>query len=302
MANHYSGDKVILDEIRVAADIIYETALPGDVILNKILFNPVSGGNDYVEIVNISDKLISLKNLFLASRDNEFLLTQIYSLAEADFPFEPEEYLALTADTTGVFPWFYIDCGGCFHEMEKFPSFNNDEDVVVLLNAEMEIIDEFRYTEDMHSSFLYDVEGVSLERISMETATNTPGNWFSASTESGYGIPGYKDSQTGSENPTLPEIAFEPEAFSPNLDGYNDQYHIHYKLNQPGYLANAWIFDAGGRLVMQLASNSILSASGEIIWNGEDETGQKQPLGVYIVALEILMRTVMFLDLKMAWY
>ena len=287
MANHYSGDKVILDEINVAADIIYEPALPGDVVLNEILFNPVSGGNDYVEIVNVSNKLISLKNLFLASRDNEFQLTQNYPLAEVDFPFEPESYLVLTKDTNGVFPWFYIDCAGCFHQMGKFPSYNNDEDVVVLLNEKMEIIDEFHYNEEMHSPFFYDAEGIALERISMKTATNSPGNWFSASTEAGYGTPGYKNSQTDSEIAAQPKITFEPEAFSPNLDGYNDEYHIHYKLNQPGYLANVWIFDAGGQLVMQLAKNDILSARGEITWNGEDETGQKQPMGVYVVALEI---------------
>ena len=287
MANHYSGDKVTLDEITVVSDITYEPVLPGDVVLNEILFNPIPDGNDYVEIVNISDKLISLKNLFLASRNKDSELVQVYPISEINEPFESQQYLAITKDTTGVFPWFYIECVTCFQQMEKFPSFNNDEDVVVLLNEEMEIIDELHYYEDMHSSFLHDVEGVSLERISMETATNETGNWFSASLEAGYGTPGYKNSQTAAENISQPKISFEPEAFSPNMDGYNDEYHIHYELKNPGYLANVWIFDAGGRLIMQLAKNEILATSGKITWNGEDETGQKQPLGVYVVAVEI---------------
>ena len=160
--------------------------------------------------------------------------------------------------------------------------------MVVLLNENMEIIDEFSYNENMHSPFLTDVEGVSLERISLDDAPIQPENWFSASTESGYGTPGYKNSQAGNENVSAPKVTFEPEAFSPNNDGYNDEYQIHYEFDKPGYIANVWIFDSGGRLVMlQLAKNEILGTSGTFVWNGEDETGQRQPLGVYVVAVEI---------------
>jgi hypothetical protein len=171
--------------------------------------------------------------------------------------------------------------------MEKYPSFNNDEDVAVLLNENLEIIDEFSYNENMHSPFLTDVESVSLERISMDVPANQNGNWFSASTESGYGTPGYKNSQAGIENVEKPEVSFEPETFSPNSDGYNDEYRIHYQFDKPGFIANVWIFDAAGRLALKLANNEILATGGNLRWNGEDETGQRLPLGVYVVAVEI---------------
>ena len=86
---------------------------------------------------------------------------------------------------------------------------------------------------------------------------------------------------------SAPHVTFEPEAFSPNLDGYNDEYLIHYKFGKPGFIANAWIFDTSGHLIVQLAKNNILGTSGTFTWNGEDETGQRQPLGVYVVAVEI---------------
>jgi len=38
---------------------------------------------------------------------------------------------------------------------------------------------------------------------------------------------------------------------------------------------------------LQLANNEILPTSGTIKWNGEDETGQKLPMGVYVVMVEI---------------
>ncbi len=171
--------------------------------------------------------------------------------------------------------------------MKKFPSFNNDDDYVVLLSNEMQIIDEFFYTEEMHNPFLHDEEGISLERISTDLKTNNPENWASASSLAGFGTPGYKNSQTGIEVMSGPEITFEPDAFSPNLDGYNDEYQIHYKADKPGYIANITIFDAAGRFILQLAKNEILGAQGTILWNGEDDTGQQQQMGVYITIVEI---------------
>ncbi len=82
-------------------------------------------------------------------------------------------------------------------------------------------------------------------------------------------------------------MTFSPESFSPNYDGYNDEYRIHYELEQPGFIANVWIFDSSGRMVIQLARNEILGTQGDLIWNGKDETGQQQTIGVYIAMVEI---------------
>jgi hypothetical protein len=171
--------------------------------------------------------------------------------------------------------------------MEKFPSFNNDFDYVVLLDEEMQVIDELFYTEKMHHPLLAEEKGISLERISYTQKTNDIKNWHSASTTSGYGTPGYVNSQVETGDIHGPKITFSPESFSPNFDGYNDEYHIDYELDKPGFVANISIFDAAGRFIMKLAKNEILGTSGSIAWNGEDQTGQKQNLGVYVVLVEI---------------
>ncbi len=288
IANYYSSDKVILDEVVVSAqEKEYPPAEPGDLVINEVLFNPFADGEDYVEIYNNSENEFPLTKLYLASRDNNLQLTQIYELSGTNYLLFPHSYLAVTKDTSGVFPFYFIECRECFQEVAKMPSYNNDEDYVVLLNENMEIIDEFFYSEDWHNPLLADVDGISLERISVEEATNLADNWVSASTEAGYGTPGYKNSQTGIVNTSKPQVTFEPEAFSPNSDGYNDEYIISYKLDKPGYIGNVKIFDSSGRFVLQLLKNEILSTNGEIIWNGEDETGQRQALGVYVVLVEI---------------
>ncbi|MCY1723549.1 gliding motility-associated C-terminal domain-containing protein [Prolixibacteraceae bacterium Z1-6] len=286
--NHYSADKVILDELVITGEEKNPVSIePGEVLINEVLFNPVPDGEDFVEVYNNSEKVIPLNKLYLASRDNDLNLTQVYPLSREKYELESESYLALTKDTNGVFPWFTIQCPGCFLQMEKFPSYNNDEDYVVLLNSDMEIIDEFYYNEKMHMPLLYDREGISLERISFTGNTNDPSNWHSASTESGYGTPGYQNSQFENEERNTGSVTFAPKAFSPNNDGYNDIYSIHFALDKPGYLANIWIFDSAGRLVTQLCKNNILGTSDQIKWDGEDETGQRQKLGAYIVLVEL---------------
>ncbi|MCG6188652.1 lamin tail domain-containing protein [Maribellus maritimus] len=288
ICNFYSADKVILDEVVVSAEEKeYPLAQPGDIVINEILFNPFPDGEDYVEIYNTSEKEFPTKDLFLASRDNDAQLTQIYSLSGEKYLLQAWSYLAATRDTNAVFPFYFIECPDCFQQVTKMPSFNNDDDVVVLLNKNMEIIDEFFYSEDLHIPWLANVDGVSLERISVSTETNQPGNWTSASTESGYGTPGYKNSQAGNPDISKPHVTFEPEAFSPNFDGFNDEYKIRYELDKPGYVGNVKIFDSKGHFVLQLLKNEILGTTGELTWNGKDETGQRQPLGVYITLVEI---------------
>ncbi len=288
ISNHFSADRVILDEVVVSAE--EKESLPaqhGELVINEVLFNPLPGGKDYVEIYNRSANVFPLKDLFLASRDKESQLTQIYSLAGGKYLLMPRSYVAVTKDTSAVFPFYFIECPGCFQQIAKMPSYNNDEDVVVLLNENMEIIDELAYSESLHNPWLADADGVSLERISADEETNLSGNWTSASMETGYGTPGYKNSQAGNVDIPKPHITFGPEAFSPNSDGYNDEYAICYELDKPGYIGNVSIFDSKGRYVMQLAKNEILGINGKINWDGEDGTGQRQPLGVYVVIVEI---------------
>ncbi|MFV0590023.1 MAG: lamin tail domain-containing protein [Draconibacterium sp.] len=288
MNNHYASDKVILDEVVVTGEEKNPVFIkPGYLLINEVLFNPVPDGEDYVEIYNRSEKPIPLNKLYLASRDKEMELTQIYTLTAEKLFVEAGGYLALTKDTNGVFPWFTVECPQCFLQMAKFPSYNNDEDYVVLLNNDLEIIDELAYTEDLHLPVFHDREGVSLERISFDTPTNTPGNWHSASSFAGYGTPGYRNSQSGLDLNEKASVTFEPESFSPNNDGYHDLYAINFELDHPGYLCTIKIFDAAGRLINTLAQNSLLATSETVNWDGADESGQRQKLGVYIVWVEL---------------
>ena len=277
------GNPLHLNQFQIQWNLIE----PGDIVINEILFDPYPGGEDFVEIYNRSEKLVDLSRLYIANRSRELKLDQIFPLSFTRRILYPEEYLVLTADTNGIYPWYFIKYPQCFLQIERLPSFSNTEGHVVLLNYEIEVIDELYYEDKMHTSFLADAEGVSLERVSFYDHTNAPGNWHSASGQAGYATPGYENSQSGTEQHGKPAVKFEHESFSPNYDGYNDECIISYRTNKPGYVANISVFDASGRFVQHILKNELLGTSGEIVWNGEDETGQRHPLGIYIVMVEL---------------
>jgi len=171
--------------------------------------------------------------------------------------------------------------------MKSFPTFSDDSGIAVLLNDSLEMIDEFSYSANMHSPFLADENGVSLERISLGKTTSARSNWASAAGSVGFATPGLLNSQTRSEAVIQDEIIPEPTAFSPNGDGYNDELSIRFKFSKPGYIANVRIFDAAGRQVKFLVKNESQAQEGSWSWNGTSESGQRLNLGVYIILVEV---------------
>jgi len=259
----------------------------GSILINEVLFNPLTGGTDFVELVNVSEQTIPVNRLKLATRDDILALKQIYPVSTEKGYLKPGEFLVCTKDPT-ILASQYITCNpASFCAMKSFPSYSDDAGTVVLLNDSLEVLDEFSYSAKMHSPFLANEEGVSLERISLEKPTNDRTNWASAAASVGFATPGLTNSQAKSETEIQDEITPEPKAFSPNGDGYNDELKIKFKLSKPGYNANVRIFDAVGRQVRFLIKNQSLAQEGSWTWDGKSESGQKLNIGVYIILVEV---------------
>lgn len=257
------------------------------VLINEVLFNPLPAGSDFVELVNVSDVPVALSQLKLATRNDVGELKQICPISSSKKVLQPGEYLVCTKDPAAVMAQYATNNPASFIVMSSFPSFSDDVGKVVLLNTSQEVIDEFSYSAKMHSPFLANEEGVSLERISLEKPTADATNWQSAAESAGFATPGLPNSQTRNEAEATTEITCEPKAFSPNGDGYNDELSIRFRLDKPGYIANVRIFDAVGREVRHLIKNQSLAQEGRWSWDGKSESGQRQSIGVYIVLVEI---------------
>lgn len=269
-------------------EIVWVVATPGDVIINEILFNPFGGGNDFVELLNLSEKKIAGNLLVLAARDDAGALKKVVSLSEAAMVMDPGEIMAVTTDTGGIFPFYPLASRSRVREVSALPPMVNDRGCVVLLNDSMVVLDEVVYDEQMHHPLLASVEGVSLERGDPRRPAASRDNWHSAAENDGFATPGHPNSSGAQESlHEKVEVTFGQTAFSPNYDGYNDELIISCRTNQPGWLANCLIYDIHGMLAHRLTNNLLLGSQELITWNGRDETGSLFPAGPYVVVVQL---------------
>ncbi len=262
-----------------------ETAQPGDLLINEILFNPRQGGVDFVEVYNSSPKYINLKNWSLANREED-VFTNLKIISENDYILSPWEFLVFTPDRNIIQNQYP-------NSMEKnlfnlsLPSMSDNEGSIAIISEEGLPIDYFIYDNGFHSPLLKDKEGVSLERISLTEPTVNPDNWKSTNAASGYATPGYFNSNSRPEN-LLDEntVNIEPEIFSPIVPG-QEFAQINYRFDQSALAANIKIIDHQGRLIKEIVKNETLAFEGFYRWDGDRDDGSKARRGYYFVWFEV---------------
>ncbi len=266
--------------------VVPELASQGDIIINEVLFNPSTGGQDFVELYNNSDKVISLEGWYLANWSDSIANLKEIELASAIL--DPGDFLVLTKDSSAVKTSYPLSASGVYLNMASMPSYNNDSGTVYLLQSDTSVMDRFAYDEDMHFPLLNDVDGVSLERLEYGRASNDPDNWHSAAEAVGYATPGYENSQIQTTSGSMADdVTLEPDLFSPDNDGYEDVLNINYAFDDAGYVATVMVFDSHGRLVRRLIDNELLGTSGTFSWDGITDNREKAPIGAYVLYFEI---------------
>jgi len=269
---------------------IGEYPQPGDLVINEILFNPWTKGVDFVEVYNKSFKVLDLSKLLLGtgkiSPPNP-IDTLFYPISQDQFLMVPGSYFVFTTSAEAVKNQYFAPNPTGFIEMDKFPSYNNDEGICLLKNVLNELIDSLDYSDKMHYPLLNYHDGVSLERISPEAPTQDKSNWHSAAETVGFATPAYKNSQFVSTQNDHAEIIIEPELFSPDNDGYNDVLGIYYNFDEPGYSLTVNIYNADGRLVKHLANNQYIGSSGTVNWDGLQDDNSKAPVGIYVFFIRV---------------
>jgi hypothetical protein len=263
-----------------------DTLLPGDLLINEVLFAPKTGCVDYLELYNNSNKIIDLKSILIGEGlINSTLISDTVEVTNEGYIMFPGQYALLTSNPDAVKSCYTTKHPEWFFEMKKLPTMNTSEDVVVLCNRNGGLIDKFEYSDAMHFDLLNDFKGVSLERIDFNRPTLDKTNWNSAAANVSFGTPGYQNSQFMQ---TKGEGTFSvvPEIFSPDNDGYNDVLTFNYELNEPGLAGNLSIYNASGQLVRYLVRNENLATKGSYSWNGLTDQNEKAPIGIYVIYFE----------------
>ncbi len=262
-----------------------ETADSLDVVVNEILFNPRTGGVDFVEVYNQSPKFINLKDWKLGNYKSGSP-TSLTTITSGDFILTPASYLVFTSDpSTLSLQYSKTNVSATFKTI--LPSLPDDAGSVALVNDQGLVVDHFNYSEKMHSPLLKDKEGISLERISFSGLTSDASNWKSANASAGYATPGFINSNSRPQSSINENaVTVDPEIFSPSVPG-KDFSKINYKFDQSGMAANVKILDTQGRLIKTLANNETLAHEGFFRWDGDRDDGTRSRVGYYVVWFEV---------------
>ena len=264
---------------------IPDSAAAEDLIINEIMFNPLTNGSDYVEIYNNSQKILDLQELFLADWDDDSI-ANYKSITNEQRLVMPGEYVLITEDTNDIINDFTIYGAGTFIETD-IPTYPNDSGTVYLLSKDSLILDFFHYDEDFHFELISDVDGKSLERISFAGPMNNPDNWRTAAEYVEWGTPGYENSQQFNPTPNG-TVSLDPEIFSPDNDGYQDILTINLDLQTNDNVVDVEIFDSHGRMVRLLKDNFFVGNQTTITWDGITDKGDKASIGTYVILVSIV--------------
>lgn len=278
---------------------------PGDLIINEIMFDPISDDrdglpdqSDYVEIHNPNSYAISLEGIFLHDEPDENgevtridpLSTRARWIPAGGYAlFYPEaELLPFEESRTAIFFNLANDFSSFALQTERSTlSLSATGREIYLADSTESTIDMVDYREEWHNPNIIDTKGIALERINPEHDSNDPSNWGSNTSLYG-GSPGSENSIFQSSESPLADTAvnLSPNPFSPDGDGFDDALLIHYKLDEPDYLLKIRIYDRYGRLVRKLAEGIPAGFEGSVIWDGMTDSGQNNRIGIYIVLME----------------
>ena len=256
-----------------------------DIVINEILFNPRPTGLDFVEIYNNSQKFINLKNWSIANFESG-TLQNVNHIAEEDFLLAPNQYIVFNEDNHVIKGEYVQAAEENLFEVENLPGFNDDAGTVALVDPQQSIIDFLEFSDDYHSVFIDDDEGVSLERISFSSPTNDKANWKSASSTEGFATPGFVNSNVRKDNHPAGKIVVSPEIFEPII-GQPSFTQIQYNFEQGGLVANVKILDSQGRVIKRIVNNATLGTEGFFRWDGDTDEGTKARTGYYVVWVEV---------------
>ena len=258
----------------------------GEVLINEILFNPKPGGVDWIEIYNLSGKHFDLRNWQISNSKTSDTGDAAF-ISEDHRILEPYSFLVLTENPERLIADFPAARREYILTVPDLPSMPDRKGYLILGSPGGIMMDELSYNENWHNLFLKNPEGVSLERVSLLQPSLDMNNWQSASSQSGYGTPTWKNSQSLETGERNFNFVVSPSIFSPDHDGYDDFLTISIVNRKPGFVANISIFDITGSEVKVLIKGSLLGTKEQILWDGFLGNGQKARPGHYILLLEM---------------
>lgn len=257
--------------------------LPGSVVLNEIMYDPMEGKAEYVELFLPGPQILDLKDLAIHPVEEGGSPDRPVPLSSHSRLVFPGQYLVLSPCVPQLEHSYGLGTSGRWVEIPDLPGLNNSSGGLYLTDRAGQVLDQAAYSDQMHMELLDDPRGVSLERISITRPGHDPGNWHSAASLVAYATPGERNSQSLQEEPSESLLEVSPEVFSPDNDGKEDLLRIALNTGGNDWLIGLVITDLQGKRIRELANNHLVGPSATYVWDGTGEDGSLLPMGFYVV-------------------
>ncbi len=166
-----------------------------DVVINEIMYAPVPGEPEWIEIYNKSTSAINLKGLSVSDNSTKV------KVIENNYSLDANSYLVISKDSSIL---NLYDVGSQII-VSTFPALNNTGDAVVIKDSLNVVLDSLEYLPGWGGS----TGGRSLERISISESSTVQTNWGSSQSLN-KATPGKVNSITPKNN-DLKILSFKPE-------------------------------------------------------------------------------------------
>ncbi|HMP29832.1 MAG TPA: hypothetical protein PKD85_09535, partial [Saprospiraceae bacterium] len=247
---------------------LYKGPKIGDVIITELLFDPLSGGEDYIELFNKSEKIINLRLSKIGNPSRNQFIT-----VPRDIFIKPKEHLCFAIDPVWVRNNFKPPTDANIIS-QALPLFNASDGAASIQNEAGEYLDSIFYNAKQHNKILNNVKGVSLERV-INNEGSYENLWTSGVKATNYGTPGYLNAnQNGNDQIINNYFSIANKTFSPNGDGIKDEVIINYSLPKPGFVAEVKVFGQDGHLIKTLYKGEFIASQGLLRWDGFNDKGE----------------------------
>jgi hypothetical protein len=277
----YAGNKI---EKKDAQTGLPQRPSNGDLLFNEIMFNPLPGDPDYIELYNCSGKIIDAARIYLVSVNEDASDTsELYQVSADHRCIMPESFFAVTTDQALVIERFPQADLNSVYNIRGLPSMPDDKGHLLLLSRELDIIDEVNYDDKLHYSLLSGHEGIALEKLAPCISSKDVLSWHSASQNAGWGTPGRLNSISDSEPRSGDMISLSSLRITPDDDGNDDILRIDMSFAGISNVVSVIIYDETGHQVKKLVSGVLCGPDSAFAWDATADDGTPVPPGIYVI-------------------
>ncbi len=224
-----------------------------DIVINEIMYAPISGEPEWVEIFNTSISIINLNGWKIGDNSTSSIITS------KDIFIQPLSFLVISKDSiiTKLFSVLSPIV------IANFPSLNNSGDAVVLKDPSGIVIDSLEY----FPAWGGNTNGRSLERIDAKNSSVDSLNWKTTVSKQ-KGTPGYINSVSQKDF----DIEITDIIFSPSIPFLNDSVIIIARVKNKGKGAEAFSLRLFEDANLDSTYDSYLSSTGSLSISPQDSS------------------------------